>query len=338
MVYSQFRQRVPVRMAWGETGMSESSNADSIDRDVQSRWKPPQIDPDSVKTGDMPGDKIQINQSHIAKADTIFPFLLRRLETSGGDRVVVSVYGGSGVGKSEIASVLGEYCRQEGFATYVLSGDNYPHRIPQQNDLERLSTYRNAALSAFALDQSFTNARMSALQEKWPDLEDMNPKTYAEEDATWMRVYHDAGRLDLAQYLGTERETAFSMVNHIIHAFRGGRDQINLKRMGRAADEVRYETVDVSEVRVLIIEWTHGNNPLLEGIDFPIFLFSTPAETLAHRLARGRDKNADSPLISLVLEIEHEKLVGQADRAALIISKSGEVLSYSDFQQRLADA
>lgn len=299
-------------------------------------WTPPAIDPESVKTGDMPGDKVQINQSHIAKANAIFPHLLRRLQQLDGQRLVVSVYGGSGVGKSEIASVLGEYCRRAGFASYVLSGDNYPRRIPEHNDLERFMTYRNAALSALARDPSFTNARMEDLHQKWPELQDMDPKSYSAEEATWMGGYHEGGRRALAQYLGTDREIEFSMINSIIMSFKEGADSINLKRMGRTTDDIRYESVDFSGVRVLVVEWTHGNNPLIEGVDFPVFLFSTPEETLAHRRARGRDKNVDSPLVSLVLELEQEKLMSQADRAALIISKSGEVLTLAEFQQRAA--
>jgi alpha-galactosidase len=249
----------------------------------------------------------------------------------------VSVYGGSGVGKSEIASLLGEYCRLQGFASYVLSGDNYALRIPEHNDLERLSVYRNAALSAFAMDERFTNARMTRLKEMWPSLGDMSPGAYTANEAEWMNNYHLAGRRALVDYLGTEREIDFATVNTIISSFKAGAHEMNLKRMGRTADDVHYEAIDFSDARVLIIEWTHGNNPLLEGVDFPIFLFSTPAETLAHRLARGRDKNADSPLISLVLDIEQEKLVGQAPRASLIISKDGEVLSLAEFRNRVAE-
>lgn len=317
--------------------MTHNHEPDGIDRGDTHQWSPPQVDLATVKTGDMPGDRIQINQSHVDKANTIFPHLLHGLQQSGSRRNVVSVYGGSGVGKSEIASLLGEYCRLQDLGSYVLSGDNYALRIPEHNDLERLSVYRNAALSAFARDERFTNARMALLQQLWPSLDDMNPDAYSADDAEWMSVYHEAGRRALAQYLGTEREIGFSLVNAIIQSFQAGQDEINLKRMGRTIDDMRYEAVDLSGVRVLIIEWTHGNNPLLEGVNYPIFLFSTPAETLAHRLARGRDKNVDSPLISLVLEIEQEKLISQADRASLIIAKSGEVLSLAEFRRRVVE-
>lgn len=299
-----------------------------------SDWTPPKIDLESVKTGDMPGDKIQIGDSHIAKANTIFPHLLGRL---GDARLVVSVYGGSGVGKSEIASLLGHYCGVNGYPAYVLSGDNYARRIPKFNDQERLWTYRTGALDALAADPSFSNERMASLEAMWPDMEDMDPGSYPAKEAAWLAAYHEAGRAALVDYLGTEREINFPMVNRIIESFRSGSETIALKRMGQTTDDLRYENVDFSGVQVLIVEWTHGNNPLLTGVDFPIYLFSTPAETLAHRLARGRDKNTDSPLISRVLEIEQNKLTSQADRAALIISKSGEVLSLEEFQQRVEE-
>lgn len=308
--------------------MSEESN---------TTWNPPQIDLSAVETGDMPGDKVGINQSHIEKANIIFPHLRQTLENLDGQRLVVSVYGGSGVGKSEIGSILGYYCNQQNYIAYILSGDNYPHRVPEFNDFERLSVYRNAGLSALARNDQFVNDWMKTVQQKWPDMADLNPKSFSDDESAWMNVYFKAGKEALTSYLGTEKETDFSMVNHIIKLFKAGANQINLKRMGRTTDDIRYEAVDFSGVQVLIIEWTHGNNPLLEGVDFPIFLFSTPAETLAHRLARGRDKNTDTPLISRVLEIEQEKLISQAGTAKLIISKDGELISLAELQNRLQE-
>lgn len=307
---------------------------DSPDPTEVSAWEPPAIDLETVKTGDMPGDKIQINQSHIDKANVAFPRLLTQLESRGSARLVVSVYGGSGVGKSEIASLLGHYCGLSGFPAYVLSGDNYARRVPKHNDLERLWTYRTGAVNAFALDSSFTDERMHSLQLMWPDMADMNLASASQGESSWMSVYREAGLQALTDYLGTEREIDFPMVNAVIDSFKAGGKPIALKRMGQTTEDLRYEKVDLSGIQVLIVEWTHGNNAFLEGVDFPIFLFSTPQETLAHRLSRGRDTNTDSPLISRVLEIEHEKLMSQVDRAALIISKVGEVLSPAEFSQR----
>ncbi len=35
--------------------------------------------------------------------------------------------------------------------------------------------------------------------------------------------------------------------------------------MGRTLDELWYDDVDVSAIQVIVIEWTHGNNDLLEA-------------------------------------------------------------------------
>ena len=95
-----------------------------------------------------------------------------------------------------------------------------------------------------------------------------------------------------------------------------------LRRMGRTETELWYEPVDFSKVQVLILEWTHGNNDLLRGVDIPVFLGSTPAETLAHRIRRNRDGNPDSPFVTKVLEMEQGLLTSQGGRAAFIISRS----------------
>lgn len=57
------------------------------------------------------------------------------------------------------------------------------------------------------------------------------------------------------------------------------------RRMGRAATELWYEPVDMRVCRVLLVEWTHGNNPFLQGIDLRGVLVSTATETLEHRRA-----------------------------------------------------
>ena len=104
-----------------------------------------------------------------------------------------------------------------------------------------------------------------------------------------------------------------------------------MKRMGRTPDALWFDEVDFSDTQVLILEWTHGNSDYLCGVDIPILLNSTPEETLAHRRARARDKGVDSPFTTLVLELEQAKLVRQAHKAKIIVSKAGELISYADF-------
>ena len=235
------------------------------------------------------GDKVEIGEKHIRKAQTIFPLLMERLGAQDSNRAVVSVYGGSGVGKSEIASLLSFYLNAAGIGAYTMSGDNYPHRIPKNNDAMRL------------------------------------------------QVYEEKGEAGLKEYLGSELEINFKEVNEILRQFHEGADTIVLRRMGRTETELWYEPVDFSKIQVLILEWTHGNNDLLRGVDIPVFLGSTPAETLAHRIRRNRDGNPDSPFVTKVLELEQDLLTSQGGRAAFIISKDGDVITYEEYLEKIAN-
>lgn len=234
--------------------------------------------------GDMPGDKIKIEQSHIEKAEKIYPELRALLPER---KTVVCVCGGSGVGKSEIASLLAGLLQEDGIKAYVMSGDNYPHRIPAENDAERES------------------------------------------------VYAAGGREALDAYLGSPKEIDFALVDSILSNFKAGKPTLRMKRMGRTADELWFDEVDVSDTQVLILEWTHGNSDYLTQVDIPILLNSTPEETLAHRRARARDKGVGSPFTTMVLELEQEKLVRQAHKAKIIVTKSGELISYAEFCKQM---
>ena len=138
-------------------------------------------------------------------------------------------------------------------------------------------------------------------------------------------------------YLGTPNETNFDEVTDILARFHQEDQAIYLKRMGREGVELWYEKVDFSAVQVLILEWTHGNSDFFEGVDIPVLLNSTPAETLAHRRARNRDGKTDSAFTTMVLEIEQKKLESQAHKAKLILSKQGELLSYDDYRRLMAN-
>ena len=301
---------------------------------MKETWTPPEIT-GAIPHGDMPGDKICIDEGHIQKARVLFPALREMIEARPG-RTVVAVCGGSGVGKSEIASVLAYYLNDAGLGAYVLSGDNYPRRIPRDNDLERLRVYRQGGLRGLVAAGCVTPEVTASLRALWDADRDADPAA-ADADA-WLPVYQRAGRRALTDYLGTPAETDFDEVSGILAAFHQGAAEIPLKRMGREPSELWYDRVDFSAVRVLIVEWTHGNSDYLEGVDLPILLNSTPAETLAHRRARNRDGKTDSAFTSLVLAIEQQKLEAQAWKARLILSKQGQLLSYADYRRLMAEA
>ena len=282
------------------------------------------LDPTSIPTGDMPGDKVHITPTHVAKAAAIFPRLWDLLEpvlaASPHHRAVVAVHGGSGVGKSEIGSLLAHALRSNGVGAYVLSGDNYPRRIPSENDAERRRRFTTAGTAVVADEHA---AGLAALQAADTDAD---PAQIAEHP--WLAGYQRAGREALEAYLGTSEEVDFDRVNGVLAAFHAGEPTLHLKRMGRVAGDEWTDAVDVRDVSVLVIEWTHGNNPNVRGVDIPILLNSTPEETLAHRRARARDGAVDSPFVTLVLGIEQARLRAGASRAKIIVAKDGSLLDY----------
>jgi hypothetical protein len=302
-------------------------------------WTPPAIaELSQIPTGDMPGDKVVIGEKHVAKAEVVFRALATLvqpvLDGPAPGKVVVSVHGGSGVGKSEVGSLLAYYFNDLGIGAYVMSGDNYPHRIPKDNDHERLLVFREHALKGLVASGQFTHERNAVLQQLQATNQDANAALCGEHP--WLSAYQDAGRAGLRGYLGTPRETDFDEVSGVLAAFKAGTSPIMLKRMGREASELWYDAVDMSSIRVLVIEWTHGNNDNLKGVDIPILLNSTPQETLAHRRSRNRDGAVDAPFTTVVLEIEQGLLASQAHRAKLIVAKSGDIVSFEDFTARMA--
>ena len=295
-------------------------------------WKPPVL-PEEIEQADVPGSKVVITEYHIDRAGRIFPYLLEEIEKvkskNDNGKVVVSVSGCSGVGKSGISAVLSYYLNDIGIGSYILGGDNYPRRIPEYNDAERLHLFREGGLKGLVKDGEYTKERFDIvhkLQEDGNDADPENIKKYP-----WYESYINGGRNALKEYLGTANELAFKEVEDVVNQFKSGAEKIWLKRMGRSNTQIWYEDVNFKDIGVLLIEWTHGNSDYFEGVDIPILLHSTPQETLKYRLLRNRDYGIDSPFTAMVLNIEQGTLVEQAHKAKIIILPNGDRLSYEEY-------
>ncbi len=308
---------------------------DRIDQAILD-WQPPEV-PEDIPQGDMPGDKVWIGPQSIEKANVTFRALLPQLRevlaASPCRRAVVAVTGGSGVGKTCVSALLTHYLKQLGVGAYTLSGDNYPRRIPEQNDAERMRVFRTAGVRGMLAKGVYSPEAAAAL--KRLQLADLDPDPAQCAAHSWLTAYQQAGRAALSEYLGTEQEQEYDQLEKVLADFHAGAERLWLKRLGRDAEALWYDAVDFSGVSVLVLEWTHGNSGRFAGVDIPILLNSTPAETRAYRLARGRDANADTAFITMVLELEQAKLEARAGAAKLIISKSCEVLSYEQFQAQM---
>ena len=288
-----------------------------------SNWVAPEVCEDMIH-GDMPGDKIVIGDDHVQKAKKIFPLLVEELKKVNGNKAVVSVFGGSGVGKSEIASLLAYYLQSLGIGTYVMSGDNYPFRIPMYNDAERVAIFRSAGLKGLVNEKEFNDEIKETLFKLWNEENDADEKLINE--YPWLETYQKNGRAALKLYLGTTKEQDYTQVNQIISEFKNNSEEIYFKKMGRKEEDRWYDLVDVRNIDVLLLEWTHGNNENINGIDVPILLNSTPEETREHRRLRARDGKTDSAFTTMVLSIEQEELDERGKYAKIKISKAGQIM------------
>ncbi|MBO4374749.1 MAG: adenylylsulfate kinase [Lachnospiraceae bacterium] len=283
--------------------------------------------PDVIRTGISPDDTIRIADGHVQKASVIYPALLKELiDTVSHNkyaRAVVSVCGGSGVGKSGVAHVLSYMLGSVGIKSLVMSGDHYPRRFPALNDSERLAVFREGGVRALAESRT-ASADDRKLLQKWQENgTDADP--VHQDEAEWFKTYLSGGTDALKGYLGTDRELRFEEADQTLSAFLDGADRLCFRRLGRDDHSLWYDAADLSDIHVLILEWTHGLSPFLTHIDIPILLQSTPEETLKNRLRRNRDDNIDSPFTALVLSLEQELITSSACRAKITVANNAVV-------------
>lgn len=304
---------------------------------AQENWQPPEV-PDDIPQGDMPGDKVWIGPQSIQKAQVAFramlPMLREALEANPHRKAVISVSGGSGVGKTCVSALLTYYLNQLGVGAFTLSGDNYPLRYPQLNDAERTRIFRLAGVRRMVAQGVYNQEHAAILKDL--QLKDLDCEPKECETYPWLSAYQAAGREELFQYLGTEKEQEYDKIQEVLRQFKEGQEKIWLKRMGRDDTALWFEEKDFSQISVVVLEWTHGNSGKFQGVDIPILLSSTPAETREYRLSRGRDANADTAFITMVLELEQKKLEDRAGAAKVIVSKSCDQLTYEEYKQQMA--
>lgn len=298
------------------------------------------VDPkDSIPGGDMPGDTLDLNEATIASAKKLFSSVKESIAKNIGNnpygRTIISIAGGSGSGKTCLSALLTHFLNASNVGAYTISGDNYPHMIPVENDASRLRVFRHNGVRAVVdarLGSPEVFGEIRDFQKKENETGHVNPV-----DKPWYPVYISGGKAALNRHLGTPHEQNYNEINDVLNAFRDGAETIWLRRMGRDNTAFWYEEKNFSDVSVLILEWTHGLSQFITGVDIPIFLNTTPEETYADRKRRGRDGNTDTDLIKAVVEIEQRQLLNEVSRARVIASRSGDVMTYEDWKKLMGE-
>ena len=252
-------------------------------------------------------------QEQIKNAERLFPLIRKK--------TVISVSGGSGVGKTGMAFLLQNMFEKQGKKSFIISGDNYPHRIPMYNDAERIARFRMSGLNGLITERLYTDE----IKEKLLELQKAGRDAEEQEDMQWLSIYQKYGDKALTDYLGTDQELDYEAISNLLMQFHGGTSQLLLRHMGRTPDDIWYDRRDVSDTDILILEWTHGNSAYLQGVDVSVVLISTPEETLENRKKRNRDTAIDSPFVARVLRIEQKKINDGLDRADIIQDMHGRI-------------
>ena len=260
-------------------------------------------------------------REQIRNAERLFPLILEKTEERKEKKTIISVSGGSGVGKTGMAFLLQNMFEKQGKKSLIISGDNYPHRIPMYNDAERIARFRMSGLNGLITERLYTDE----VKEKLLELQKAGRDAEEQEDMQWLSIYQKYGDKALTDYLGTDQELDYEAVSNLLLQFHGGTSQLLLRHMGRTPDDIWYDRMDVSDTDILILEWTHGNSACLQGVDVSVVLISTPEETLENRKKRNRDTAIDSPFVARVLRIEQKKINDGLDRADIIQDMHGRI-------------
>jgi uridine kinase len=99
----------------------------------------------------MIGDKLSIKEEHIKAATRLMELLLPEIQNSKG-KLILTISGESGAGKSEIAAVLSQQLLEKGINNIILQQDDYFVYPPITNDQMRRKDINHVGVSEVRLE------------------------------------------------------------------------------------------------------------------------------------------------------------------------------------------
>lgn len=131
---------------------------------------------------------------------------------------------------------------------------------------------------------------------------------------------NDRRRRNDISWVGTQ-EVKLDLLDEHLRAIREGAAEIRKPLVIYDEDVVVEERLPVGDARVVIAEGTYTTS--LENVDTRVFINRNRLETLESRKRRGREEI--EPFLEQVLEIEHDIISKQRERAHIIITRDYEV-------------
>ena len=132
---------------------------------------------------------------------------------------------------------------------------------------------------------------------------------------------NDRRRREDISWVGMQ-EVKLDLLDQHLQQARGAVPEITKPLVIYDEDTVIEETLAVGDARVVIAEGTYTTS--LENVDTRVFINRNRLETLESRAKRAREEI--EPFLEQVLEIEHEIIAPQRERADIIITRDYEVM------------
>jgi uridine kinase len=135
---------------------------------------------------------------------------------------------------------------------------------------------------------------------------------------------NDAKRRADSEWLGPHVEVKMDVLDNNLKDALRGKNEILKPLVDYDNDTVGEETINISDVKVIIAEGTYTS--LLKNVHTRIFIQRSRLDTLPHRKKRNRGNEADDPFVEQILITEHKIIAGHRQLADFLITKDFDVL------------